>query len=86
MGTVLCGYDYKTDCLVCTPSTLKELVVLPNPHSYQECVDFNHNFCHPECLSYLGSPEYQKYYSRTGCGDWCKQLDMRINHRKMETQ
>lgn len=83
-----------TNCLLCAPSPLTELVVVPNPYDYRDCADFNKNFCHlnrsekpycpAECLSYLGNSYYQRYYNQTGWGKWCQELDIRVEAQKLE--
>ncbi|KAJ8348779.1 hypothetical protein SKAU_G00273680 [Synaphobranchus kaupii] len=85
----------KESCLMCAPSPLKVLQVIPNPYSYKNCADFNRNFCHLKpserpycpavCLGFLGEPSFFKWYNLVGWGDWCRKLDVKIDAQKLES-
>lgn len=86
----------KRTCLLCSPSPLKKLTVVPDEYSFAHCARFYSNYCTnisgqvipycpAECLELLGSRHFHKYYSMAGWGDECKKLDVRIDLRKRKT-
>lgn len=38
----------KKDCLFCTKTPMSQVVVVPNPYTYEHCAHFNRDFCHME--------------------------------------
>ncbi|XP_051986878.1 uncharacterized protein LOC127646934 [Xyrauchen texanus] len=83
-----------TNCVMCSPSPLKKLIVVPNQYDYKHCAEYYAKncgntgrtvFCPAECLAFLGHPEYDKYYKMIGWGDECRKLDIRVENEKKES-
>ncbi|XP_048034381.1 uncharacterized protein LOC125260187 isoform X2 [Megalobrama amblycephala] len=83
-------------CLLCSPSPLKKLTVVPDEYSFAHCARFYSNhcvnisgrvapYCPAECLALLGSKYYHRYYEQEYWGDECRKLDVRIDLRRRET-
>ncbi len=83
-------------CVLCSPSPLKKLVVVPNPYDYMHCGRFYSQYCNnmtrkvypycpAECLTMLGNKNFHRFYRQQGWGDECKRMDIRIEATKRET-
>ncbi len=83
-------------CVLCSPSPLKKLVVVPNPYDYMHCGRFYSQYCEnitgkvypycpAECLTMLGNKNFHQFYKQPGWGDECKRMDIKIDVRKRET-
>ncbi len=69
-------------CVLCSPSPLKKLVVVPNPYDYMHCGRFYSQYCNnmtgkvypycpAECLTMLGNKNFHRFYRQQGWGDEC---------------
>ncbi len=83
-------------CVLCSPSPLKKLVVVPNPYDYMHCGRFYSQYCNnmtrkvypycpAECLTMLGNKNFHRFYRQQGWGDECKRMDIRSEATKRET-
>ena len=86
----------KSTCVLCSPSPLKKLTIVPNQYDNVDCARFYSQYCDnqtgqitpycpAECLAMLGSQYYHKFYNQKGWGSECKKLDVRIDPAKRET-
>lgn len=84
------------NCLLFSQSCLKRLILVPNRYDYRQSAE---SFLHKivagkkwegpyrptECLSFLGWPEFHKYYNSTKRERECQCLDICIDPRKSDT-
>ncbi len=95
MGRIYCKEAGMFSCVLCSPSPLKKLVVVPNPYDYMHCGRFYSQYCEnitgkvypycpAECLTMLGNKNFHQFYNSQGGGmnvnEWIK-----IDVRKRET-
>lgn len=66
----------KENCLFCTKTPMSQVVVVPNPFTYEHCAEFNRDFCHmeqdlrlfcpAECLGYLSHSTLKTLFRHVG--------------------
>lgn len=77
------------NCLLCSKSPLSKITIVPSPHDYYKCAQFNQNFCGlekerrpycpAECLGLLGNSELKDRFYWGHFGSWCQYWDVNKN-------
>lgn len=76
-----------SNCLICSPSPLKKLTVVPNPHDYRHCAKIRKNncampysdspFCPAECLDMIGNSKFT-LEKNDRLKKECKEMNIRV--------